>query len=313
MLDKDSKLEEKFIELRAINAKLQYQVNYLRQHTDVTSLPPAQGKLRELQLETVAFAKEIVDILKPYNVNPFVTCGALVGYVRHNKSFVPWDDNIDFGLMGKDYWRLLDIIRDDFILLDSSSCDILPLLDGALHEHPNKIIGFQTPNGLHLCKGISLENHINIKFSPFYYWNENSTAKDFLYHAKDIRAKKSQYDSWDEIFSFYKQELAHNSFYCDHSNKIATGIGSCTLTDWKFSGFYTIDQIFPLQNIIFENTELPTINNIEHHLKAVYGDHMQLPKDLGITVTSSVTHAYLQTQGRSIDMPEASVTCKHTG
>ena len=90
-------------------------------------------------------------------------------------------------------------------------------------------------------------------------------------------------------------------------------MGANTLTHWKFPGFFTYEDFFPLQSIVFENVEFSTMNNYEKHTINLYGDYMQLPSDTGITVTSSVVHAYLQTQNRTLNMPEASVTCKHKG
>ncbi len=311
--DKES-LQRMFLSLQANNEKLENQFKYLRQHVDASSLPPAEGALRELQLKTVAFAKEVTNILASYNMTPFMFAGALLGYKRHDKGFVPWDDDIDFALMGADFWRLIDVIREDFILLDlPKHNNMWALLDNAFRKHPNKIIGLQTPFCLHLYKGKSLEDCVNIEFMPYYYWNDSATSKDYTNHAKEIHALLAKQYSWEKLFSCYKEIFANNPLYCEKSHKIGAGVGNFTLTNWKFPGFYTKDQVFPLQNIMFENVELPTLNNIEHHLQAVYGDYMQLPSDIGITVTSSVVHAYLQTQNRTLNMPEASVTCKHKG
>ena len=311
--DKES-LQRMFLSLRANNEKLQHQFEYLRQHVDASSLPTADGALRELQLKTVTFAKEFLHELGSYDIKPFLMSGALVGYLRHNKGFVPWDDDLDFIVIGQDFWRLIDIVRDNFILIEIPNASFLwSTLDESFKKYPNQIIGLQTPYCLHVYKGTSLEDCANIEFIPYYYYNESSENKDYIYHAKETRTVLTKYNSWNDLFAYYKNFIATTNLYCEKSNKIAPGVGANTLTHWKFPGFFTYEDFFPLQSIVFENVEFSTMNNYEKHTINLYGDYMQLPSDTGITVTSSVVHAYLQTQNRTLNMPEASVTCKHKG
>ncbi len=36
------------------------------------------------------------------NVQYFLICGGLIGYFRHNQGFIPWDDDVDIGVMEED-------------------------------------------------------------------------------------------------------------------------------------------------------------------------------------------------------------------
>ena len=49
---------------------------------------------------------------------------------------------------------------------------------------------------------------------------------------------------------------------------------------WK-NWFSRYEDIFPLQEIMFENIAFPCINNIEGYLQKVYGNYMSYPKKLG--------------------------------
>lgn len=85
--------------------ELQRQIDYLQSHIDIRHIRPAGGKLREWQLTCVKTAAELLGKLNELGINPFLCSGNLIGYVRHN-GFVPWDDDMDFTMMRKDYGKL---------------------------------------------------------------------------------------------------------------------------------------------------------------------------------------------------------------
>ena len=42
----------------------------------------------------------------------FLICGGLIGYYRHNNGFIPWDDDIDIGVMEEDREKVHDAINE---------------------------------------------------------------------------------------------------------------------------------------------------------------------------------------------------------
>ena len=73
-------------------------------------------KLHNCQL---IIAREIKRICDENNIKYFIIAGTLLGAVRHG-GFIPWDDDMDIGMLRKDYEKFLEIAKkdlgDDFFL-----------------------------------------------------------------------------------------------------------------------------------------------------------------------------------------------------
>ena len=57
--------------------------------------------------------EKFISVCQKYNINYFITAGSLLGVVRHG-GFIPWDDDIDVGMLRKDYNKLLEIAPKEF-------------------------------------------------------------------------------------------------------------------------------------------------------------------------------------------------------
>lgn len=77
-----------------------------------------QEVLRKVQLCQLEIAKEIKRVCEENGIGYFLCCGTFLGAVRH-QGFIPWDDDLDMGMLREDYEKFLEIAPEK---LDSRFC-----------------------------------------------------------------------------------------------------------------------------------------------------------------------------------------------
>ena len=67
-------------------------------------------KVWQVELELL---EKFIQVCNKYKIQYFITAGSLLGVVRHG-GFIPWDDDIDIGMLRKDYNKLLEVAPLEF-------------------------------------------------------------------------------------------------------------------------------------------------------------------------------------------------------
>lgn len=67
-------------------------------------------KVWQIELDELS---ELDRICKKYKLKYILIDGSLLGAIRHN-GFIPWDDDIDVGMMREDYEKLLEVAEKEF-------------------------------------------------------------------------------------------------------------------------------------------------------------------------------------------------------
>lgn len=76
------------------------------------AMPLATGKLRNIQLAENYILRRVKEICDANGLQFFLMGGTLLGAVRH-KGFIPWDNDVDIGMMKADYLKLREILAGD--------------------------------------------------------------------------------------------------------------------------------------------------------------------------------------------------------
>ena len=75
-------------------------------------MPKATGRLRDIQLAENHILQRLKELCDENGLHVFLVGGTLLDAVRHH-GFIPWDNDIDVGMMKDDYLRLRGILEDD--------------------------------------------------------------------------------------------------------------------------------------------------------------------------------------------------------
>ena len=84
-----------------------------------------------LQADAMRIVKEIDRICRKHGIGYFICGGTMLGLVRHG-GFIPWDDDMDVGMLRADYQRFLEVasseVQEDFFLQTRKSDPNIPYL-----------------------------------------------------------------------------------------------------------------------------------------------------------------------------------------
>ncbi len=171
------------------------QLEYLKEHSDITKLKPATGELREQQLKLVEFAKDFFEEIKELDIKPFLIAGNLIGHVRHN-GFVPWDDDIDFGLIRADYNKLIDfcIKNLNVEIFDNSIYEYKEkqFKKYLCEKYPNEFVLTIWHDQLQVFKGTDSGDFNYLDFFAFDYYDDNYSFDEYKIYLNEIKKKKKK-------------------------------------------------------------------------------------------------------------------------
>ena len=249
-------------------------------------IPPAKGKLRERQMADVKYAWEIIQILEKNGLKPFLDGGTALGALRHG-GFIPWDDDIDVGLIREDFAKAKQLLKKQFVVLDNSemtSKTKTVLLQQMFKKYPNQTFVVESLTAFQLYKGVSCEDCVGCDLFPYGYYSEKCTLMDYTKFGEKqremITGANVRYSEVHVLMEKLKQESPLVSRV--KSDKIAMDVGFYSAIFYHLRCFLKRKDIFPLQKISFEGYQMPCVANMDKFLRAIYGDYMKLPRDFGV-------------------------------
>lgn len=224
----------------------------------------------EIKLSMINVLKMIKDICNRNHLRYYLSCGTLLGAVRHG-GFIPWDLDIDVNMPVDDAFQLYEIMRYD------SSLETYSFFDGSfkiplIRIGEKRIIALEkiaTGHYVEYCSGVDIKPLIGKgntfeevqTFDKQYYewWNE------FGHILIDPNEKVDQaaIDSFINMMTMYEYNES-NYFMQTNSDEFLH-----RKKEWYEPASY----------IQYEGEEYRVPGHYEYCLNMMYGDYMKLPPE----------------------------------
>lgn len=288
-----------------------YQLDYLKKHMDIKTLKPATGYFRKRQMDQVACAKEFFDFIRKLDIKPFLISGALIGSVRHD-GFVPWDDDLDFGLMRTDYEKLLHFFeKRGTVYRYEGEWEAYNTMDAPdegfvrmLRAHPGDWVLGMTINEIWVEKSGDYMR-TGISFWPFDFYKEEYAIEEHNHYLAYIKEKRRELKYMPDIIAFQREEIRTNGNISKaQTGKIQPGIdnGIWCMRYGKGDGWIRAEDVLPLEKIRFEGAEFFVPQNPRNYLDYEYPGYENFPQDFALAAHIGEDERYLLTYFPTVEL-----------
>ena len=249
------------------------------------------SKLRKVQLTELKMLEKIDEICKKNNINYFLIGGTLLGAVRH-KGFIPWDDDIDVGMLREDYEKFINVClkngalgKDYYLHCNESDNDyFIPFIKV---KKNNTTFAEKNIENINTHKGIFLDifPYDNVP-KPHSFCEKlqaiivRSTSDAIYLKYKIYKLKTMRRKLFVVVFSLFsvRQLKKINKFFsCIYNKKNTDYIISLAGSSGYEDEILLKRKVFPLKKIEFENKMFYAMNDNDYYLSKLYGNYMKLP------------------------------------
>lgn len=220
-----------------------------------------------LNLELLNF---VVNICNKYNLEYWLDFGLLLGAIRHG-GFVPWDDDLDIGMIREDYDIFLEKIKEE--IDNNHLSDVLKISINVHFYKPLPILQL-----LYYCEEVHDTIIAGIDIFPYDFIEDISNCDLNTY----LKVRNS-------VVNNNRNGMPINKALKEYFNKfnLSPGAKKYVMSGIEggrgsFKGFENIifetKDIFPLKKARFENAHYYIPNNPDKFLSETYGDYLNIPQ-----------------------------------
>lgn len=239
--------------------------------------------LNKLHLTLFEILTEIDRICRDNDIKYFLDSGSALGAVRHG-GFIPWDDDIDIGMLRKDYEHFLKIAQNSFdkkyFLQTRDTDDKYNKLHAKVRKNDTIFLESIYDNKKMHC-GVFVDifpfDKVPYKFSKFFIWLNQLYQRMFVYKYVEDGEPRNRIKLWLSGLIVGSYPNRRFDFLCKlFNNTKASGLISY---NYFFREHFVFDSkdFSKTIEISFEGKRFYIMNGYDNYLKRMYGDYMQLP------------------------------------
>lgn len=237
--------------------------------------------LRKAQLRMLDILVEIDKICTKHNIDYWLDYGTLLGAVRHS-GFIPWDDDLDIGVLRKDYKRLLIVLEkelpDQYFVQNKKNEKHYPYRWSKVVDKKSNIISIEEvtieKNGLFIDIFPLEKGNSRIKKSIEFFYGR-AFRRIRMYGHKSTKLPIHEYIislfAWPFVSLIVIFIRSISPLFFNKNLIYSYGIG--------LMKSHSITAVFPLKNILFEGKKFRCPNNNDLYLTETYGNYMKIPDE----------------------------------
>ena len=264
--------------------------------------PLSEDERKNLKKTLLYMTAEIDAVCRKYDIKMFLVGGSLLGAIRHG-GFIPWDDDVDFGMTREDYEKFISIFDQElgehyYLRCPNSSYPngnrfmqifkkgtVLETAEGNTPLQPNCVLVDVFPydavpnNRIYQkIKGIWCNGLMIIASSVSDYTYPNEEYKQMMYKTRGGFILYTAMTFVGFLFSWRSPAKWFNTVDKAIQYKKKTDfITSATGRRHYLGEIFPTDVFLPLQEIKFENLTLFAPANPDAYLRHNYGDDYMTP------------------------------------
>lgn len=251
-----------------------------------------QALLDHMHRLHLILADEVKRICEKHKIKYFMIAGTMLGAVRHG-GFIPWDDDMDFGMLRQDYERFLKVCAEEIdgkkFFLQTAFNDKFYTFNFAKLRLNGTAVKESFSSEVRAHQGIyidifPLDNVADGKIASFFqlrrFWfyrnllwikcgyGDKETKGRFSYRCARILAK-----CFSIGFLKRKKEKIISRYAGKRTERVVTSDGTYGLKKETLPAKWA-EQI---RTYSFEDRQYPGFAAAEEYLRYFYGDYMRLP------------------------------------
>ena len=244
-------------------------------------MPKAAGRLRNIQLAEKYILERVKDVCDANDLSLFLVGGTLMGAVRHH-GFIPWDNDIDIGMMRQDYLKLRELLQNDEMLRAEYCYN---------YKEGLKIskIKFRAVDVFWI--DILVFDYIDVNPGNIdQIWKESQTLnKQHREKIQELSAQNTgerqcrptENHELDRLTAEFEAEQAKAFPYFGHGDYFCEPI-NCPWWSRDERGIRAVADYYPLlkDEVEFEGRKYDVWKNYDRALRLSYGDYWSLPRSL---------------------------------